>query len=308
MQSTTKEKTTSDKIVLKQTDTDIVAQPEKDFNIQSLISQALEQKTPVETLERLLVMRDKLKAEWAKEQFDSAMANFQAECPVIEKNKKVSFGTTNYSYAPLEVIVEQVKDILSKNGFSYTFDTSEDEKGVTIFCFAKHIAGHMEKSKCFIALDNVSKMNVSQKSGSAMTYGKRYAFCNAFGILTGDEDNDAQSMPKDQISQSPAYSQSTPKGYHNLYFCSEHDQTIGLVPAGVSKRTGNPYKAFYACSIRGCKNAILNADGLVVRQHPETGEMVVNDRTVQEPIIQVEVEETAVEKARRILGEKVPRK
>lgn len=171
--------------------------PKQIIQAEELISQAIERNLPVENLERLLTFAKEIKAIQAKEAFDQAMARFQAECPVIEKNKKVSFltnsGTTNYAYAPLETIVEQVKELLSKNGFSYTFDTEENEKGVTIFCFPKHILGHMEKSKCFIATDTNSRMNISQKSGSAISYGKRYAFCNAFGILTGDEDNDAQT-------------------------------------------------------------------------------------------------------------------
>lgn len=161
------------------------------FDAEGLIKTAIKQKVPVETMERLLVMRRELKAEWAKEQYDKAMAAFQSECPVIEKKKKVSFGTTNYSYAPLEEIVEQVKELLSKNGFSYTFDTKEGENAIKVICYAKHIAGHSESSSLEIEVDGASKMNKTQQYGSANSYGKRYAFCNAFGILTGDEDTDA---------------------------------------------------------------------------------------------------------------------
>ena len=39
-------------------------------------------------------------------------------------------------------------------------------------------------------------MSAQQKVGAALTFAKRYAFCNAFGIMTGDEDNDAnQAAP-----------------------------------------------------------------------------------------------------------------
>ena len=34
------------------------------------------------------------------------------------------------------------------------------------------------------------KMNVIQQIGTAITYAKRYTFCNAFGIMTEDEDTD----------------------------------------------------------------------------------------------------------------------
>jgi hypothetical protein len=35
-------------------------------------------------------------------------------------------------------------------------------------------------------------MNEPQRFASALTFAKRYAFCNAFGILTGDEDDNAE--------------------------------------------------------------------------------------------------------------------
>jgi hypothetical protein len=34
------------------------------------------------------------------------------------------------------------------------------------------------------------KMNAIQQIGTAITYAKRYTFCNAFGIMTADEDTD----------------------------------------------------------------------------------------------------------------------
>ena len=159
-----------------------------DNRVEALIAKAIEKNVPVETMERLLAMRRELQAEWAKEEFDKVMAAFQAECPIIEKTSKVSFGTTHYSYATLDEIVKQVKELLAKNGFSYTFDTKKTERAITTFCKVKHQAGHMEVSGFEIDIDTNAKMNISQKDGAASSYGKRYAFCNAFGILTGDED------------------------------------------------------------------------------------------------------------------------
>lgn len=36
--------------------------------------------------------------------------------------------------------------------------------------------------------------------------------------------------------------------------CAEHGTPFKLIPAGVSKNTGRPYDAFYACETKGCKN------------------------------------------------------
>ena len=38
-------------------------------------------------------------------------------------------------------------------------------------------------------------------------------------------------------------------------FCPDHKNVeMKLVPSGISKRTGRPYDAFYACPIKDCKN------------------------------------------------------
>jgi hypothetical protein len=156
----------------------------------ALISQAINKGIDVATMEKLIAMRRELRAEKAKEDYDGAMATFQAACPTIERKKQ----GYNYKYAPLESIVEQVRGLLAENGFSYTFDTQEAENGITVFCKVKHTGGYTETSQALIKKETTTKMNASQQSGAAMTYGKRYAFCNAFGILTGDEDIDGATM------------------------------------------------------------------------------------------------------------------
>ena len=54
-------------------------------DIESLIAKAIDKNVSVETMERLLIMRRELKAEWAQTEFDKAMAAFQSECPIIKK-------------------------------------------------------------------------------------------------------------------------------------------------------------------------------------------------------------------------------
>ena len=65
---------------------------------EKLISQAIEKGTPIETIERLLNMRRELKAEWAKEQYDLAMAKLQSECPVIKKKKDGAKTKTGFGF------------------------------------------------------------------------------------------------------------------------------------------------------------------------------------------------------------------
>lgn len=168
--------------------------------VQSMIQQAIDKGVPVETLERLLAMMKDAKAQWAKEQFDKAMATFQNKCGVIKKTKKVSTnsGTKAYSYAPLESIVEQVKDLLNKNGFSYAIQTRTEDKSVVAICTAKHVDGHSESSDMKVPLGTKTQMmSDTQVVAAALTFAKRYAFCNVFGILTGDEDTNAPAAKSD---------------------------------------------------------------------------------------------------------------
>lgn len=165
---------------------------------ESLIEQAINRGVSVETMERLLAMRRELKEEKAKEAYNFAMSRFQAECPIIKKTKQVlnRDKTLRYSYATIDSIVRQVKGLIQKYGFSYTIDAIVEEKWVTAICKVIHDLGHSETSQFKIPIDSEAYMNESQKFASALTFAKRYAFCNAFGILTGEEDDDSINTPR----------------------------------------------------------------------------------------------------------------
>ena len=199
-------------------DTAIVENPKEipttykaeNMSVENLIQSAITNKVPVETMERLLAMRKELKAEYAKEQFDEAMAKFQGECPVIEKTKaggQTQSGKVAYYYAPLDVIVKQVKESIQSNGFSYMVKTETKNDGVKVTVIVKHKSGHSEPTDVEVPLGTkTGVMSASQVTASALTFAKRYAFCNAFGILTGDEDDDAQ-----QTKNVPSHAETTPK-------------------------------------------------------------------------------------------------
>lgn len=166
------------------------------MNIEMLIAKAIDKGASVETMEKFLAMRRELKAEWAKEQFDADMSTFQGECPIIEKKKdggKTNSGQVAYKYAPIDAIVSQTKELIGKHGFSYAIKTEidNDKKLVKAICIVKHRAGHSESSELEVPLGTKTQvMSDSQVVAAASTFAKRYAFCNAFGIMTGDEDKE----------------------------------------------------------------------------------------------------------------------
>lgn len=214
----------------------------KDASVDALISQAIVKGADVSVMERLLAMRDKIRAEKAKEAYDLAMADFQAQCPTIHKTKEVttSSGKRAYAYAPIESIVTQVKRYLESNGFSYSFKQELKTGGVKVICVVKHSAGHMEEYSMEVPFGSKTQvMSDSQVAAAASTFAKRYAFCNAFGILTSDEDTDGADFDKTPI---PAKAKVTSTG---------DDTTIDPVKAEEKRKNEEIRKL--AESIRGTR-------------------------------------------------------
>jgi len=173
--------------------------------VENLISKAITEKLPVETMEKFLAMRREVIAEQSKKAFDFAMSKFQGECPVIEKTKKVmdKTGGVRYSYASLDSIVGQVKNFLSSNQLSYSIKVENTEKTLIVKCIITHIDGHSEESSFEVPIGTEAYMSDVQKYGARLTFAKRYAFCNALGIMTGDGDNDANEEDKKPAPAKP---------------------------------------------------------------------------------------------------------
>lgn len=179
-----------------------VTEPSADTQmLQTLMTEAIRSGNK-ELMREVMEIRRELKAEAARDAFFAALSAFQAECPVIKKTKQGGGG--KYWYAPLSVIVQMAGKHITAHGLSYKIITrveppSEQTKVATIYatCQVFHEMGHSESSEFSVPVDptfvNVLKMNEPQAFASASTYAKRYAFCNAFGILTGEDDDDGQS-------------------------------------------------------------------------------------------------------------------
>lgn len=172
-----------------------VAVRTEEKQVDTFITEAISKNLPVETMQKLFELRKEVKAEAAKEAFVAAMAKFQASCPVIKKEKIVNGkdGKVRYKYAPLDQIVAQVKKPLGENDLFYSFDEKKDKDFATAICTITHKFGHFETSSFEIPIGKEEYMNDAQKYGARMTFAKRYAFCNALGILTSDEDTDANT-------------------------------------------------------------------------------------------------------------------
>ena len=100
------------------------------------------------------------------------------------------------------MIVNQIKKILSDNGFSYTWNVVNETGFITAVCKVTHSLGHSETSEFKVPIDTEGYMTAPQKYASALTFAKRYSLCNALGISTGDEDTDATDVGKEKKPKS----------------------------------------------------------------------------------------------------------
>ncbi len=179
----------------------------KKDDVSQFISQAIQQKLPVEAMERLFNLYKEVKQEKAKEAFVNALAKFQKECPIIKKTKKVlnkDGVTVRYQYAPIDSVVEQIKKPLAENGFSYNWDSIREEKHIKVICKLTHIDGHTETSTFDIPIVESQYMTSPQSYATAQSYAKRYTLLNVLGIATADEDNDAQDTDDKDVKSEKA--------------------------------------------------------------------------------------------------------
>lgn len=131
----------------------------------------------------------------ARRDFATAFNALQAEMPAVKACKAVPGrdGSTRYKYAPYEEIMEQVKPMLQKHGFTVRFDSDDTETSVVQTCILQHANGHEERTR-FSARKGQGPPNASaaQTDGAASTYAKRFALCNALNIVI-EADTDARN-------------------------------------------------------------------------------------------------------------------
>jgi len=172
----------------------VVSDPE------SIIRLALEKGAAVDVIERLTVVRNHLKAEFSKSEFDLAMKAFQAECPPIGRDKGVPdlSGRIAYKYAPMEKVEKIIRPLTTKHGFSHAFPEMSFKEGyVRVTCRVSHIGGHHEDTTVEYRIGTKTRlMSDTQVDAATETFAKRRALTNAYGIVIADEDNDGRQKQK----------------------------------------------------------------------------------------------------------------
>ncbi len=149
----------------------------------------------VAVMERLMGLMERVDAKQAEKDFAKAFNALQAEMPSVAPSKMVpnNDGSARYRFAPYEEIMNTVRPLLLKHGFTVTFSTSYDESRIIQACTLQHTGGH-SRTNSFAARIGRGPPGSSeaQGDGAASTYAKRFALCNALNI-TIEEDKDGKN-------------------------------------------------------------------------------------------------------------------
>lgn len=158
----------------------------------NMIIQAVKSGTDLDKVEKLLELQMRWEANEAKKAYHKAMAEFKANAPDIDKDKKVSYGNTNYKHASLANVVKIINAELSKYGLSASWKTKQNGV-IEVTCKITHVLGHSEETSLSAAADNTGSKNGIQAIGSTITYLERYTILALTGLATCEQDDDAQT-------------------------------------------------------------------------------------------------------------------
>lgn len=174
---------------------------------QELMKIVIAQDGGIEKMEKFMAMQERFEDRCARKLFYSALAEFQNQCPPIQKKGLVSHahkqgeGMTEYSFAKLEDIIAQIKEPLAACGLSYRWEQTTDSSAgthaqlcITVKCIVTHIAGHSESTQFTAYPDSSGKKNAIQEIASTDTYLRRYTLTGGLGLTVSDEDHDGQTI------------------------------------------------------------------------------------------------------------------
>jgi len=129
-----------------------------------------------------------------------ALAKAQGELRGVPENEKVNAGRKQYSYSSLSEVISSCRDALTKNGLAISqgIGTAPETPGaVIITTILGHSSGQYIQSTLTMQAYKQEyekpayKSDDPQSLGSAMTYGRRYAYLAIIGVAPGEDDDGA---------------------------------------------------------------------------------------------------------------------
>lgn len=160
----------------------------------ALIEQAIAKGYDPAHLGQLMDLQERWERNRAAERFAEAISSFQAEVPVVLKERVANIEGANskweYNYAGYDDIMRKIAPLLAKYQIVITFSSDQvPQVGIKTTCRVR-VGVHFEDHTLTVPIPQM-KVNDTQKFGAALSYAKRYALCAALNIVVSNEDDDA---------------------------------------------------------------------------------------------------------------------
>ncbi len=149
----------------------------------------------VSALESLVGLYDRMQSKNAEREFSAALVELQGETIRVQATKAVDVknGVPRYTFAPYEEIMRTVQPMLTRHGFSVTFDTKIDGDRLYSVCTLTHKSGHSRSNQFAVRFGKPPGSSDAQGDMSTKSYAKRGALCDALNISI-DHDDDARMV------------------------------------------------------------------------------------------------------------------
>lgn len=163
----------------------------------------------IETLRELRGMAKELRDEERLQWFSRDMASAQADMQPVVRAAEVRLSKPGeadkggYKYASLEDIDKMLRPIMTRYGFSVTYDRAprgQDGGGYVVTGSLWHRSGHFLTASFSLSLDSGPGRSNAQAAGSTDAYGRKYILLGFFNIVRKNEDDDGVAAGGSPIS------------------------------------------------------------------------------------------------------------
>ncbi len=164
---------------------------------------------PIERLERLLDMQERISAKQAETDFAVSMSAAQSEmAPITTDEKNTHTGSKYATYAQLD---RALRPIYTKHGFALSFDEAESPKAghIRVICHVSHRGGHTrvyhrDMPVVTTGIAGNAMMTETHGNASAQSYAMRYLLKGVFNVAIAEDDDDGNGDPTDFITTDQA--------------------------------------------------------------------------------------------------------
>lgn len=217
--------------------TDVAPLEESTVLLQVIARAASDTTIDIDRMERLIEIQQRLAAKKSERDFTDALARFQANAPVITKDKRVFFtsknggATTDYKHATLGNVSAAILAVLGREGISVSWIPEQRDARIYVTCVLKHIGGHETRTQLNGGPDTTGNKNPVQQVTSTMTMLERYTLLAATGMATHDQDDDGRGGGSGN-DQGGTGGDTTPTTYPQEKFDANFEKWSSLIERG----------------------------------------------------------------------------